>query len=80
MMNALSDAQVQKHPIARYSDKVASVFVPVVLVISLVTFAFTYVLTNDSVSSLIHAVSVLVIACPYCLGLATPAAIMVGFR
>ncbi|HHF5990256.1 TPA: heavy metal translocating P-type ATPase, partial [Haemophilus influenzae] len=78
MMNALSDAQGSKAPIARFADKVASVFVPAVLVISLVTFAFTYVLTNDSVSSLIHAVSVLVIACPCALGLATPAAIMVG--
>ncbi|HHF6577795.1 TPA: heavy metal translocating P-type ATPase [Haemophilus influenzae] len=78
MMNALSDAQGSKAPIARFADKVASVFVPVVLVISLVTFALTYVLTNNSVFSLIHAVSVLVIACPCALGLATPAAIMVG--
>ena len=78
MMNALSDAQGSKAPIARFADKVASVFVPAVLVISLVTFALTYILTNDSVSSLIHAVSVLVIACPCALGLATPAAIMVG--
>ena len=78
MMNALSDAQGSKAPIARFADKVASVFVPAVLVISLVTFALTYVLTNDSVSALIHAVSVLVIACPCALGLATPAAIMVG--
>ena len=78
MMNALSDAQGSKAPIARFADRVASVFVPAVLVISLVTFALTYVLTNDSVSSLIHAVSVLVIACPCALGLATPAAIMVG--
>ncbi|HHF3769717.1 TPA: heavy metal translocating P-type ATPase, partial [Haemophilus influenzae] len=78
MMNALSDAQGSKAPIARFADKVASVFVPVVLVISLVTFTLTYILTNDSVSSLIHAVSVLVIACPCVLGLATPAAIMVG--
>ena len=78
MMNALSDAQGSKAPIARFADKVASVFVPAVLLISLVTFALTYVLTNDSVSALIHAVSVLVIACPCALGLATPAAIMVG--
>ena len=78
MMNALSDAQGSKAPIARFADKVASVFVPAVLLISLVTFALTYVLTNDSVSSLIHAVSVLVIACPCALGLATPSAIMVG--
>ena len=78
MMNALSDAQGSKAPIARFADKVASVFVPAVLLISLATFSLTYVLTNDSVSSLIHAVSVLVIACPCALGLATPAAIMVG--
>ena len=78
MMNALSDAQGSKAPIARFADKVASVFVPAVLLISLVTFTLTYVLTNDSVSSLIHAVSVLVIACPCALGLATPASIMVG--
>ena len=78
MMNALSDAQGSKAPIARFADKVASVFVPAVLLISLITFALTYVLTNDSVSSLIHAVSVLVIACPCALGLATPASIMVG--
>ena len=78
MMNALSDAQGSKAPIARFADKVASVFVPAVLVISLVTFTLTYILTNDSVSSLIHAVAVLVIACPCALGLATPAAIMVG--
>ncbi|WP_215769888.1 heavy metal translocating P-type ATPase [Haemophilus sp. SZY H36] len=78
MMNALSDAQGSKAPIARFADKVASVFVPAVLLISLVTFALTYVLTNDRVSSLIHAVSVLVIACPCALGLATPASIMVG--
>ena len=78
MMNALSDAQGSKAPIARFADRVASVFVPAVLLISLVTFTLTYILTNDSVSSLIHAVSVLVIACPCALGLATPAAIMVG--
>ena len=78
MMNALSDAQGSKAPIARFADKVASVFVPAVLLISLVTFTLTYILTNDSVSSLIHAVSVLVIACPCAFGLATPAAIMVG--
>ncbi|WP_455487516.1 heavy metal translocating P-type ATPase [Haemophilus sp.] len=78
MMNALSDAQGSKAPISRFADKVASVFVPAVLLISLATFSLTYVLTNDSVSSLIHAVSVLVIACPCALGLATPAAIMVG--
>lgn len=78
MMNALSDAQGSKAPIARFADKVASVFVPAVLAISVITFVLTYWLTGDNVSALIHAVAVLVIACPCALGLATPAAIMVG--
>lgn len=78
MMNALSEAQGSKAPIARFADKVAAVFVPAVLAISVITFALTYWITGNGVSSLIHAVAVLVIACPCALGLATPAAIMVG--
>lgn len=78
MMNALSEAQGSKAPIARFADKVAAVFVPAVLAISVITFALTYWITGNGISSLIHAVAVLVIACPCALGLATPAAIMVG--
>ncbi|HHE3653415.1 TPA: heavy metal translocating P-type ATPase [Pasteurella multocida] len=78
MMNALSEAQGTKAPIARFADKVAAVFVPTVVVIALLTFAFTYWIKQDWVSALMHAVAVLVIACPCALGLATPAAIMVG--
>lgn len=78
MMNALSEAQGTKAPIARFADKVAAVFVPTVVSIALVTFGLTYWFKQDAVTALMHAVAVLVIACPCALGLATPAAIMVG--
>lgn len=78
MMNALSEAQGSKAPIARFADKVAGVFVPTVLLISFITFALTWWIKGDIVPTIIHAVAVLVIACPCALGLATPAAIMVG--
>ena len=78
MMAALSEAQGSKAPIARIADKVAGVFVPVVVAIALATFAITWLVTGSWSSGLMHAVAVLVIACPCALGLATPAAIMVG--
>ncbi|QEH44371.1 copper-translocating P-type ATPase [Aggregatibacter actinomycetemcomitans] len=78
MMNALSEAQGSKAPIARFADKVAAVFVPTVIGIALVTFLLTWWIRQDVVMALIHGVAVLVIACPCALGLATPAAIMVG--
>ncbi|BFU60884.1 putative cation-transporting ATPase [Rodentibacter sp. JRC1] len=78
MMSALSEAQGSKAPIARFADKVAGVFVPVVLGISIITFILTWWSTADIGTAIIHAVSVLVIACPCALGLATPAAIMAG--
>lgn len=78
MMNALSEAQGSKAPIARFADKVAAVFVPTVIALAFITFVLTYWIKQDAVTALIHAVAVLVIACPCALGLATPAAIMVG--
>ena len=78
MMKALSEAQGTKAPIARFADKVAAVFVPAVLLISGITFGLTWWIKGDWVTALIHSVAVLVIACPCALGLATPAAIMVG--
>lgn len=78
MMNALSEAQGSKAPIARFADKVAAVFVPTVIGISLLTFVLTYWWLNSVLGAVIHAVAVLVIACPCALGLATPASIMVG--
>ncbi|HGH0178695.1 TPA: heavy metal translocating P-type ATPase [Neisseria meningitidis] len=78
MMNALSEAQGSKAPIARMADKAAAVFVPAVVGIALLTFIATWLIKGDWTLALMHAVAVLVIACPCALGLATPAAIMVG--
>ena len=78
MMNALSEAQGSKAPIARVADKAAAVFVPAVEGIALLTFIATWLVKGDWTIALMHAVAVLVIACPCALGLATPAAIMVG--
>ena len=78
MMNALSEAQGSKAPIVRVADKAAAVFVPTVVGIALLTFIVTWLIKGDWTVALMHAVAVLVIACPCALGLATPAAIMVG--
>ena len=74
----VQDAQAGKAPVQRLVDQVAAVFVPVVLVIALLTL-LGWLWTGASMeTALIHAVAVLVIACPCALGLATPAAIMAG--
>lgn len=78
MVQALSDAQGSKANLARLADKVTAIFVPVVVTIALITFALTWWFTGMVDTALMHAVSVLVIACPCALGLATPAAIMAG--
>ncbi len=78
MVQALSDAQGSKAKLARLADKVTAIFVPVVVAIALLTFGLTWWLTGMVDTALMHAVSVLVIACPCALGLATPAAIMAG--
>ena len=78
MVQALSDAQGSKANLARLADRVTAIFVPIVVTIALVTFGLTWWLTGMVDTALMHAVSVLVIACPCALGLATPAAIMAG--
>jgi len=80
IIRLVEEAQGSKAPIQRLADKVASVFVPTVFVIAFITFAIWYFLPAQSNFSraLINFVSVLVIACPCALGLATPTAIMVG--
>lgn len=78
VIRLVEDAQAEKAPIQRLVDKVSSVFVPAVLVIALITFVTSWYLTQDASTSIIHAVAVLVIACPCALGLATPTAVMVG--
>ena len=80
IIRLVEEAQGSKAPIQRLADKVASVFVPVVFLIALVTFTIWYFIPAEGNFSraLINFVSVLVIACPCALGLATPTAIMVG--
>jgi Cu+-exporting ATPase len=75
----VEDAQGSKAPIQHLADKIASVFVPVVIVIALAAFGIWYLLLGVGfAAALMSAVAVLVIACPCALGLATPTAIMVG--
>ena len=78
IIKLVEDANATKAPIARMADKVAGVFVPVVFVISAVTFVVWMALTGSMNEALTSAVAVLVISCPCALGLATPVAIMVG--
>ncbi len=80
IIRLVEEAQGSKAPIQRLADKVASIFVPVVFGIGLVTFAIWYFAVPDPVFSraLLNFVSVLVIACPCAMGLATPTAVMVG--
>ena len=80
IIRMVEEAQGSKAPVQRLADRVASVFVPAVFAVGLVTFLVWYFIPAESSFSraLINFVSVLVIACPCALGLATPTAIMVG--
>lgn len=78
IIRLVADAQAAKAPIQRLVDKVSAVFVPVVLLIAAVTFGGWWWVGAGVEEAVIHAVAVLVIACPCALGLATPAAIMAG--
>ena len=74
----VESAQARKAPIQQTVDRVSSVFVPVVFAVALLTWLGWGLARGDWAAALIHAVSVLVIACPCALGLATPATLMVG--
>ncbi|MBE7050158.1 MAG: heavy metal translocating P-type ATPase [Ruminococcaceae bacterium] len=78
IIKLVQDATSGKAPVARVADKVSSVFVPVVIALSLFTAIVWLILGKSFGFSLARAVSVLVISCPCALGLATPVAIMVG--
>ncbi|MCD5360952.1 heavy metal translocating P-type ATPase [Chromobacterium aquaticum] len=78
IVRLVSAAQGSKAPIQQLADVISGVFVPVVVGISLLTFIITGLWLQDWSAALIHAVAVLVIACPCALGLATPTAVMVG--
>lgn len=78
MARLVEDAQNGKAEVQRLADRVSGVFVPVVLLIALGTFAAWIAVTGDTVAAFTAAVAVLIIACPCALGLATPTALMVG--
>ncbi len=78
IIRLVEDAQAAKAPIQRLVDQVSAVFVPVVLVLALATLLGWWLTGHAFETAVIHAVAVLVIACPCALGLATPAAIMAG--
>ena len=80
IIKMVQDAQGSKPPVQKLVDKIAGIFVPVVIGIAILTFILWFFLGSDNgvVQGLLAAVTVLVIACPCALGLATPTAIMVG--
>lgn len=78
IVRLVSEAQGSKAPIQRLADRVSAVFVPAVLSLGTLTFVATGFVGGDWGRALMHAVAVLVIACPCALGLATPTAVMVG--
>lgn len=78
IVKMVEDAQLQKAPISKIVDRISGVFVPVVIVLAILTLVFWYFYTGDIEQALTFFISVLVIACPCALGLATPTAIMVG--
>jgi P-type Cu+ transporter len=78
IISLVEDAQTQKAPIQKLVDQVSAIFVPSVIVIALITGLANWFYLDSASVALLRAVSVLVIACPCALGLATPAAIMAG--
>ncbi len=78
IIEMVNQAQSSRAPIQKLVDKISQIFVPIIIWISFVTFIAWYILTGEISQSIIPAVSVLVIACPCALWLATPAAIMVA--
>ncbi|MFO7714382.1 heavy metal translocating P-type ATPase [Desulfosarcina sp.] len=78
IIRLVQEAQGSKAPIQALADRVAAVFVPVIIVVAGLVFAIWWIVSGDFVTAMIRMVAVLVIACPCALGLATPTAIMAG--
>lgn len=78
IIRMVKDAQGHKAPIQKTADRVSAYFVPIILGVALLTFIVWLIISHNIETAIINAVSVLVIACPCSLGLATPTAIMVG--
>jgi len=78
IVRLVEEAQGTKAPVQRLADRISGVFVPLVLALAILTFVGWWALAGDATGGLVAAVTVLIIACPCALGLATPTAIMVG--
>ena len=79
IIDLMKKAQAAKPPVQKLGDKVAAIFVPAVILISLLTFTLTYFAGHTGMqTALMNAIAVLVISCPCAMGLATPTAVMVG--
>lgn len=78
IIRMVEEAQGSKAPIQKLADKIASVFVPVVILIALLSFTFWLIYSDNFSIALMNFVAVLIIACPCALGLATPTALIVG--
>ncbi|HUR10136.1 MAG TPA: cation-translocating P-type ATPase, partial [Flavitalea sp.] len=78
IVQLVQQAQGEKPPVQQLADRISSIFVPVVLVITAVTFVVNFFVLNAFTPALMRSIAVLVIACPCAMGLATPAAIAVG--
>lgn len=77
IIQLVEETQLSKAPIEKMADRVSSIFVPTIIILSILTFIWWYLYSSNLEMSIINAVSVLVIACPCALWLATPTAIMV---
>jgi len=79
IISMVKHAQISRAPIQKLVDKVSHIFVPVVLIIAIITFVVWHVLLNAALATaLLYAIAVIIIACPCALGIATPSALMVG--
>lgn len=78
IIEMVNTAQSSRAPIQKLVDKISQIFVPIIIAVSIVTFVVWFLITGEISQAIIPAVSVLVIACPCALWLATPAAIMVA--
>jgi Cu+-exporting ATPase len=79
IIELMKKAQAAKPPVQKLGDKVAAIFVPVVILIALLTFVITWLAAHTTMQvALMNAIAVLVISCPCAMGLATPTAVMVG--